>query len=271
MSDSTLPLGQHTGYPCQYQPDALFAIARSDSRTGFINGALPFDGIDIWNAWELTWLNAHGLPVVATAEILIPATSPKLIESKSLKLYLGSFAMSRYDKPAEVEALIATDLGQCVRTTIDVRIRQITDNGASATSDMPGHCLDSLAVSCDTWTVDASLLQINPGEHVTEDLHSHLLRSLCPVTAQPDIGSIGIRYQGPQIDHASLLQYIVSYREHDDFHEACVERIFVDILERCQPQRLSVYARFQRRGGIDINPFRSNFEDCPGNPRLWRQ
>jgi 7-cyano-7-deazaguanine reductase len=145
----------------------------------------------------------------------------------------------------------------------------VTDIKASSVSRLPGLCLDSLPVSCTDFEVDAALLQIDPDADVEEDLHSHLLRSLCPVTGQPDIGSIAIHYRGPKIDRASLLQYIVSFREHNDFHEVCIERMFVDILNRCQSEKLSIYGRYQRRGGIDINPFRSNFQAVAPNPRLW--
>jgi 7-cyano-7-deazaguanine reductase len=272
VNDPTLPLGRETGYPNKYQPDLLFPIARSESRASFISGELPFAGTDIWNAWELTWLGPGDLPVVATAEIRIPATSPNLIESKSLKLYLNSFAMSRFIDPAAVENLIKEDLGNCaLDENIVVHVRPVDDTEASVVSRLPGLCLDSLNVTCTSWDVDAASLSVDPNSEVDQDLYSHLLRSLCPVTGQPDMGSIALHYCGPKIDPASLLQYIVSFREHNDFHEACIERIFVDIMDRCKPDKLSVYARYQRRGGIDINPFRSNFEEQPKNIRLWRQ
>jgi 7-cyano-7-deazaguanine reductase len=271
VTDHTLPLGRDTGYPNKYEPNVLFPIARSESRESFVSGRLPFDGVDIWNAWELTWLSQTGLPVVATAEIRIPATSPNLIESKSLKLYLNSFAMSCFDSAEEVERLIIEDLGKLVGTQITAQIQLLAEIEASSVSRLPGRCLDSLAVTCTHWEVDAALLDSDPDTEVEEDLHSHLLRSLCPVTGQPDIGSIAIHYRGPRIDPASLLQYIVSFREHNDFHEACIERMFVDILDRCQSEKLSIHARYQRRGGIDINPFRSNFQEAAENLRLWRQ
>ena len=271
VTDCTLPLGRETGYPNKYEPDLLFPISRSDSRESFLSGEPPFDGADIWNAWELTWLGPGDLPVVATAQISIPAKSPRLIESKSLKLYLNSLAMSRYDNAGEVERLIARDLGAQAGAEVTVRVQPVSDTEAGTFSRLPGLCLDSLAVTCSQFDVDPGLLVIDPGTEATEDIHSHLLRSLCPVTGQPDMGSIALHYRGPSINHSSLLQYIVSFREHNDFHEACIERMFVDILERCRPERLSIFARYQRRGGIDINPFRSNFEACARNPRLWRQ
>lgn len=271
MTDSTLPLGKKSGYPHQYTPALLFAIARDDSRKAFGAGAMPFHGTDIWNAWELTWLGPGDLPVAATAEIRISAATPNLIESKSLKLYLNSFAMSRYDTPAAVADTMTTDLSASVKGSVEIRVTQVTNADSATVSRLPGLCLDNLAVSCSAWEVDASLLRADPDTKIEEELHTHLLRSLCPVTAQPDIGSFAIHYHGPRIDHASLLQYVVSFREHSDFHEACIERMFVDVLSRCNPEKLSIYARYQRRGGIDINPFRSNFEDPPGNLRLWRQ
>lgn len=275
VTEHTLPLGQKTGYPNKYQPDLLFAIARREGRHSIIvrqpDGELPFHGSDIWNAWELTWLGPGDLPVAATAEIRIPANTENLIESKSLKLYLCSFAMSRFESPAKVGDIIAKDLAACAAGPVEVQVALVADTEAHTASRLPGACLDTLTVSCNSWEVDAALLKSDPSTVVQEELHSHLLRSLCPVTAQPDIGSIAIHYRGPKIDPASLLQYIVSFREHSDFHEACIERMFVDILDRCRAEKLSIYARFQRRGGIDINPFRSNFEVRPRNLRLWRQ
>ena len=275
MTDPTLPLGRKTGYPNKYQPDVLFAIARDESRQAFLfgegAGELPFHGTDIWNAWDLTWLGPGDLPAVATAQVRIPAASPSLVESKSLKLYLGSFAMSQFDSPAVVSDTITKDLAACVGGPVEVHIAQVSETEANTVFRLPGTCLDTLAVNCSRWEVDAALLKCDPDTAVHEELHSHLLRSLCPVTAQPDIGSLVIHYHGPAIDHASLLQYIVSFREHNDFHEACIERMFVDILDRCHAEKLSIYARYQRRGGIDINPFRSNFEYLPRNLRLWRQ
>ena len=271
VKDPTLPLGQKTGYPNIYQPAVLFAIARSESRQSFNAGALPFHGTDIWNAWDLTWLGQGDRPVVATAEIRIPADSPSLIESKSLKLYLGSFAMSRFEDAEVVGKTIAKDLSACVGGPIEVHIALVTETEANTALRLPGACLDTLEVSCNAWDVDAALLTSDPKVRIQEQLHSHLLRSLCPVTGQPDMGSLAIHYHGPKIDHSGLLRYIVSFREHPGFHEACMERMFVDILEHCNPEKLSIHARYQRRGGIDINPFRSNFEDHPRNLRLWRQ
>lgn len=271
MTDSRLPLGKDSDYPRAYAPEVLYVIARTDSRKNFAPGTAAFRGVDVWNAWELTWLAPSGRPSVATAEIIVPADTPNLIESKSLKLYLNSFAMTRFDDQMAVEAALGNDLSTCAGGAVSVRVDSVPAHGESAVAELSGTSLDNCEIHCDSWQVNAGLLQADDSTTVEESLHTHLLRSLCPVTGQPDIGSLQIHYRGPKIDTASLLRYIVSFREHDDFHEACIERMFVDIHERCRCEKLSVYARYQRRGGIDINPFRSNFEDCPGNLRLWRQ
>jgi 7-cyano-7-deazaguanine reductase len=268
MSRDT-PLGKTASYSSHYDADLLYAIARSESRSKLgVRTALPFSGVDIWTAWELTWLNPSGVPQLAAVEIRVPCDSPQLIESKSLKLYLNSFTMSRFASADEVQTAIRRDLGECTGATVVVRF---FSSGQALPPHAPaGHCIDGSETRCEVFDVDANLLSAG-GPVVTERLHSDLLRSLCPVTNQPDIGSVLIAYTGPQVEYASLLRYIVSYREHNDFHEACVERMFIDILGRCRPTQLSVYARYQRRGGIDINPFRSNFESNPSNLRLWRQ
>jgi 7-cyano-7-deazaguanine reductase len=264
---TNLPLGRATDYPQKYAPEALCAVARSDSRqTLGITGALPFAGVDIWNAWELTWLGDSGKPQVATAEVVVPADSPNIVESKSLKLYLGSFAMTRFRTAERMAETIAADLSECAGAPVEVTL-----DAETPLATFPGACIDSLDVECAEWEVDAGLLESDPAREVQEHLHTHLLRSLCPVTGQPDIGSVLVSYAGPKIDPASLLRYVVSFREHNDFHEACVERMFIDIQAQCRPTTLSVYARYQRRGGIDINPLRTNGKDLPGNLRLWRQ
>lgn len=267
MKEFKLPLGRETEYPQKYAPEVLCPIARSEAREPLgLGDPLPFSGVDIWTAWELTWLADNGHPKVAVVEIRVPAESDNLIESKSLKLYLGSFAMSRFADAAHVAKTIAADLSESAGAPVQVAL-----DPDVAIAALEGPCIDGLDVDCDTWEVDAGLLVADERVVVEESLHSHLLRSLCPVTAQPDMGSVAIKYRGPRIEPASLLRYIASFREHNDFHEACVERMFVDIVKRCRPDRLSVYARYQRRGGIDINPFRSNWRETPRNVRLWRQ
>lgn len=267
MSVHDSPLGKDAGYPQTYAPEALYPIARIDARNDAgIGYSLPFDGVDIWNAWELSWLNDNGVPQTATLELRIPADSPNLVESKSLKLYLGSFAMSKFTDAADVQVAIETDLSAAVGAPVGVRF----DCDVSIAA-LPGRCIDAVTTHCDAYHVNPDLLDSDQDKVVKECLHTHLLRSLCPVTGQPDLGSLLVCYSGPRIDPAALLRYVVSFREHNDFHEACVERIFVDILERCFVQELTVAARYQRRGGIDINPFRTNVGDKPENHRLWRQ
>jgi 7-cyano-7-deazaguanine reductase len=273
VKDQKLPLGRQTSYPDNYAPELLYPIARAASREALgLTARLPFGGTDVWNAWELTWLSESGRPAVATARIMVPAESPSIVESKSLKLYLNSFAMSTFSSAAEVQETITRDLGKCVGQAIDVLVLPVSGSEAQCVSRLAGTCLDASDVRCTDWEVDASLLRSDPETIVTEDLYTHLLRSLCPVTSQPDIGSLQISYRGPRIDHDSLLRYVVSYRQHNDFHEACVERMFIDVSTRCAPLELSLTARYQRRGGVDINPFRSsNRDEQPLNLRLWRQ
>lgn len=267
-----LPLGKTTTYPDRYAPEVLHPIERSGNRERIGIGAeLPFSGVDIWNAWDLTWLGEDGQPLAATAEITIPAHSPRIVESKSMKLYLGSFAMSKHASADAVRELLASDLAECAGEAVAVRVELLDAVEDPTVQRLPGESLDSLDVPCGDWQVDPGLLDADTGPVVSEALCTDALRSLCPVTGQPDLGSVLVRYRGPRIDRAALLRYIVSYRCHQDFHENCVERMFVDIQERCAPQALTVYARYQRRGGIDINPFRSSFEAAAPNLRLWRQ
>ena len=267
-----LPLGKTTSYPDRYAPGILCPIARADNRERIgLAAALPFSGVDIWNTWDLTWLGRQGLPQTATAEIRIPADSPRIVESKSMKLYLGSFAMSEYPTPDALRDVIKDDLANCTGAAASVRIDMLDTTQGRGLQRLPGVSLDRPGVECGTWEVDAALLRADAETVVREDLFSDAMRSLCPVTGQPDLASVLICYAGPKIDRSSLLRYIVSYRRHRDFHENCVGRMFVDIVERCGAQKLTVYARYQRRGGIDINPLRSNFEAAPKNLRLWRQ
>ena len=272
MNDHKLPLGRETGYPDKYAPQLLCAIPRAANRSVLgIAEPLPFTGVDIWNAWDLTWLGSRNRPAAATAEIVVPADSTNIVESKSLKLYLNSFSMHRFESREIVAEAIRNDLSTCAEADVTVRVTPLSASEARKVSRLAGTCIDHEDVDCGDADVNADHLAADAGSLVREDLYTHLLRSLCPVTAQPDIGSLQISYRGPGIDRAGLLQYVVSYRQHNDFHESCVERMFMDILERCEPESLSVHARYQRRGGIDINPFRSNTADKPRNLRLWRQ
>ena len=268
---SSNPLGQTTVFPKEYAPEVLFSIPRSDGRSALGMGEhLPFRGVDIWNAWELTWLDAGGKPAAGTARIRVDAGSPGIVESKSLKLYLGSFAMTRFDSAVDVMATISKDLEKIVGTQIDVAIATSFTEQVRTIDKLPGENIDREPMSRSSVVVEASLLSAGD-EPVAETLNTHLLRSLCPVTGQPDIGSVMIHYRGPRIDRSALLAYIVSFRQHQDFHEACIERMFVDIKEKCGAEALSVFGCYTRRGGIDINPFRTDFDDSPPGGRFWRQ
>jgi len=263
-------LGKKIDYRSKYSPDLLHTIPRKNNRQILDIGAkLPFHGEDIWNAYELTWLNAKNKPQVMTAEFRIPADSPNIIESKSMKLYLNSLSMKQYQEPDCVKTAIITDLTQVAGAPVGVQFYPLATS--RSITELPGNCIDNLDIECSSNDIDPGLLRCSTDGIVFTELHSHLLRSHCPITNQPDSGSILIRYKGRQIDCSSLLQYLVAYRNHHDFHESCVERIFVDIKKQIQPEQLTVYARYNRRGGLDINPFRSDYESTIPNLRLWRQ
>lgn len=264
-------LGQKTTYSDQYDASLLFGINRQDNRDdlGFNLNNLPFVGLDIWNAYEVSWLNLKGKPEVRIAEFSFSADAPNLIESKSFKLYLNSFNGTRFDSEQQVIALWEKDLSAVSGGEVYAEVRCLTEvNEISGT--MPGECLDQLDITIDSYQVNSILLQTT-NEVVSETLYSHLLKSNCLVTGQPDWGSVLIRYEGNKIEHESLLKYIISFRNHNEFHEQCVERMFCDIMQQCQPEKLTVYARYVRRGGLDINPYRSNFEDEFDLTRLSRQ
>jgi 7-cyano-7-deazaguanine reductase len=266
------PLGQAMDFPQRYSPESLFAIPRSDGRRALgLTNTLPFRGQDLWNAWEFAWLDSSGRPVLALAELRFAADSPKIVESKSMKLYLNSFASSRYASAAEVRDTITSDLEICTTSYVAVTLRSLADIAEFAVGTLPGPCIDDAKAGFEATGADADVLRSDEQCIVTEELHSNVLRSNCPVTGQPDTGSLLIRYHGPKIDRSALLDYIVSFRNVREFHETCVERIFLDLKSHCAPQQLTVYARYNRRGGIDINPFRSDFEDDAENLRLARQ
>lgn len=276
-----IPLGKASPSPDVYAPEVLCAVPRAPARTALgLADPLPFAGEDVWNAWELTWLEDGGRPRAAVAVLRVPADSPNLIESKSLKLYLGSFAMTRFGSADAVASRVAADLTRTAGKPVAVELAPAPSGPARSDrrplqpariDELPGDNIDGEEVACETWEVDPSLLAGAGDGVVEETLHSHLLRSNCPVTGQPDMGSVLVSYRGPRIDRAALLHYIVSYRRHCAFHESCIERMWVDIKARCAPERLTVYGRYTRRGGIDINPFRSDFETRAPNLRLWRQ
>ncbi|MDR2015316.1 MAG: NADPH-dependent 7-cyano-7-deazaguanine reductase QueF [Azoarcus sp.] len=251
-------LGKQVVYRDTYTPELLFPIARQGKRgeIGLCGDALPFIGEDLWNAYELSWLDPRGKPVVALARFRVPASSPNLIESKSLKLYLNAFSQERLPGVDAVRAVIENDLSATAGEAVGVEILPLSERPERCFADPEGFCLDGLDINVDTYRLCPDALRTGD-ERVTETLYSHLLKSNCPVTGQPDWGMLAVRYTGAAIDRAGLLRYIVSFRRHDEFHEQCVERVFCDILERCRPADLAVWARYTRRGGLDINPFRA--------------
>lgn len=259
------PLGKQSAYIDCYDPTLLFPIARAESwkASGIERDTLPFFGEDIWNGYEISWLNEQGIPQVAMAEFRLPATSPFLIESKSFKLYLNSYNQTKFANKGIVEQRMAKDLSAAAGGAVTVDILPLNHQFPSEPEAV---CIDDLDITMDKYELNADILQRVCGEaeqQVGDDvfegmLVSHVLKSNCPVTGQPDWGSIYIEYRGARIDEKTLLAYLVSLRTHQDFHEQCVERTFWDIWRRCQPQSLTVYARYVRRGGLDINPMRSS-------------
>lgn len=268
------PLGKPAIYQSQYAPALLFSIARQHKRDELaLSGTLPFFGVDIWNAYELSWLNARGKPQVAIASITVPADSPNIIESKSFKLYLNSFNQTRLESPDALLALLRADLSGGFGAPVHVVLTAQEHFSTLKMGELDGVLLDRLDIDIDVYTPSPALLTASRGEApVEERLVSHLLKSNCLVTGQPDWASVQIHYVGAQIEQEGLLRYLIGFREHNEFHEQCVERIFVDILRQCKPAKLAVYARYTRRGGLDINPWRSNFSSAPPpNVRLARQ
>jgi 7-cyano-7-deazaguanine reductase len=269
----TSPLGKHTVYADRYDPQLLFPIPRADKRVEIgVAEDLPFHGVDIWNAYELSWLDLRGKPVVALAEFRVPASSPNIVESKSFKLYLNGFAQERIVDAATLTATLMHDLSAAAGAVVSVQLRE--NHAASLPAvDLDGHLLDEQDIDVEHYgPPDADFLSAAADAiPVEETLVSHLLRSNCPVTGQPDWGSVQIAYSGAPIAHAGLLRYLISFRTHNEFHEQCVERIFVDLMQRCAPRKLSVHARYTRRGGLDINPFRSSWPATPENLRTVRQ
>ncbi|WP_059410450.1 NADPH-dependent 7-cyano-7-deazaguanine reductase QueF [Cupriavidus basilensis] len=270
------PLGKPSAYKTEYDPTLLFPIPRQPKRTeiGLAEGrALPFFGVDIWNAYELSWLNLKGKPQVALASFIIPADTPNIVESKSFKLYLNSFNQSKIASPEAVQQLLHHDLSEATGGTVQVRLVNEADLGSQKMGELDGIQLDRLDIETDIYEPAPHLLRANQDEPpVEETLVSHLLKSNCLVTGQPDWGSVQIRYVGAPINQEGLLKYLISFRNHNEFHEQCVERIFVDVMRECRPVKLAVYARYTRRGGLDINPFRTNYNTpWPDNRRNGRQ
>jgi 7-cyano-7-deazaguanine reductase len=269
---SAAPLGHATSYPDTYDAALLFSVARAPQRQEIgIQGALPFTGGDRWTAFELTWVDERGKPEVAIVSFEVPATSPAIVESKSVKLYLGSFAQTPFTSADAVSATIARDLSAAVDAAVAVTLIAPSAFAQLRIAELEGESLDGVAVAIDRYDVDPSVLAA-ADPPAAETLRSDLFRSLCPVTGQPDFASIGLAYRGPRIDRASLLRYLVSYRHHPGFHEHCAERIFVDVMAACRCDTLSVHMRFTRRGGVDINPFRTNAgAKAPADVRTARQ
>ncbi len=268
------PLGKPSEYRANYAPELLYPIPRQLKRDelGIRGASLPFTGEDIWNAYEVSWLNPKGKPVVALATFRVPASSPNLIESKSFKLYLNSFNQTHFASAAEVEATLVRDLSTTAGAAVSAKIEHLGSRPQATPGYPEGILIDDLDIDCDTYQPSPEQLVTVNGGNVEEIVYSHLLKSNCLVTGQPDWAMVVIRYRGKRIDHAGLLRYIVSFRNHNEFHEQCVERIFCDITRQCAPQALSVYARYTRRGGLDINPFRSSGEfAAPDNVREVRQ
>jgi len=273
-------LGKASAYADQYDASLLFPIPRADKRAEIgIDGNAPFFGADLWTAFELSWLNLRGKPQVAIAHITVPCETPHIVESKSFKLYLNSFNNTRFASEAEVRARIRADVSEAVWRgaenpgTVGVTLLLPEAFDREPIHELDGLLLDRLDVECTRYQPAPELLAAHHDEApVTETLVSHLLKSNCLVTGQPDWGSVQITYSGAQIDQAGLLQYLVSFRNHNEFHEQCVERIFMDIWTHCRPIKLAVYARYTRRGGLDINPLRTSHPQAmPKNVRTARQ
>ncbi|MEO7916385.1 MAG: NADPH-dependent 7-cyano-7-deazaguanine reductase QueF [Dokdonella sp.] len=272
---SQSPLGKPSSYVDHYDASLLFSIARAEQRRDLgLVGALPFHGADIWNAYELSWLDARGKPQVAIGEFRVPAESPNIVESKSLKLYLNSFSQTRFDSTDEAGDRISDDLSDAAGAAVAVTLFERSQFASLPFGELAGESLDALPIAIDEYGPPSPRLLATQGDvaPVHEVLVSNLLKSNCPVTAQPDWASVQIAYSGAPIDREALLRYLVSFRRHDDFHEQCVERIFTDILRECAPSALRVYARYTRRGGLDINPWRSSAaSEPPQNLRNARQ
>jgi 7-cyano-7-deazaguanine reductase len=267
------PLGRVAAYACHYAPELLFPIPRQEKRAelGITPSALPFSGFDLWNAYEISWLNPRGKPVAALGRFRFPADTPRLVESKSLKLYLNAFNQSHFSGAAEVMAAIARDLSLAAGKNVGVNIETLDSKPERSLGYPEGTLLDTLDIEANRYTPDPALLSAD-GPEVSETLYSHLLKSNCLVTGQPDWAMVVVRYQGPAMDREGLLKYFISFRQHNEFHEQCVERIFCDLMARCRPKSLAVWARYTRRGGLDINPFRSTGDlPEPDNTREVRQ
>ena len=270
----SLKLGQKTEYASQYDRTLLQPVPRALNRDGLgITQNQPFTiGADIWTAYEISWLNEKGLPQVAIADIYLDYQSQNLIESKSFKLYLNSFNQSKFTDFNAVQQTMQRDLSECAKGDVKVRLNPVAVYDSQKINHLQGDCIDEQNIEITGYEFNADWLKDCVSDEIVEEkLVSHLLKSNCLITNQPDWGTLHIHYVGKKIDHEKLLRYVVSFRQHNEFHEQCVERIFCDLMHYAKPEKLTVYARYTRRGGLDINPFRSNFENLPENLRLARQ
>lgn len=270
----SLKLGQKTEYASQYDRTLLQPVPRALNRDGLgITQNQPFTiGADIWTAYEISWLNEKGLPQVAIADIYLDYQSQNLIESKSFKLYLNSFNQSKFADFNAVQQTMQRDLSECAQGDVKVRLNPVAVYDSQKINHLQGDCIDEQNIEITSYEFNADWLKDCVSDEIVEEkLVSHLLKSNCLITNQPDWGTLHIHYVGKKIDHEKLLRYVVSFRQHNEFHEQCVERIFCDLMHYAKPEKLTVYARYTRRGGLDINPFRSNFENLPENLRLARQ
>lgn len=265
-------LGQSTTYKSEYDPSLLFPIPRTPKRTEInVPKDLPFHGYDIWNAYELSWLNSKGKPQAAIAEIIIPCDSENIIESKSMKLYFNSLNQTKFPDIETLRKTIQNDFAKELSSTPELNIIPLSEAQDMRTESLSGLCLDDLDITIDDYQMNPKLLTTE-SEEVSESLYTNLFKSNCPATNQPDWASIRIQYHGKRIQHENLLRYLISFREHNEFHEQCAERIFMDITKQCDPKSLTVEARFTRRGGLDINPIRSTDKTIkPYNRRQVRQ
>ena len=267
------PLGKNSEYKSEYDPALLFPIKRQDKRSelGLKESSLPFYGRDLWYGYELSWLNAAGKPAVRIGQFELPCNSPCLIESKSFKLYLNSFNQSRFDSAEQVERILTQDLSAVAKAPVTVQLLTIDEFESRTFARAPGNNIDELEITVDSYQYDPSLLSVKGDKIITETVNTHLLKSNCPVTGQPDWGTLVVSYRGEAIDHGALLKYVCSFRNHQEFHEQCVERVFVDLQQHYQLEELTVYAQYLRRGGLDINPWRSTKDTKPNAVRFIRQ
>lgn len=269
-TSAKLLLGQQTPVLDSYAPELLYPIARSEARQrlGF-SSCLPFAGVDLWHAYELSWLDASGKPVARVGRFTFAASSPHMVESKSFKLYLNSLNNMRFASDDQAREAILADVSAVSGEAVELVLCDV-DDPVLAGAKLPGKCLDGLSITPGNADPDPDMLQCQ-ASMVEEHLYSHLLRSLCPVTGQPDWATLWVHYRGNALDHASLLRYIIAYRQHQEFHEQCVERMFRDIHQRCSPEFLHMQAFYTRRGGMDINPFRSTDPQARPRARINRQ